>query len=200
MKYLKLLFVVLVIMVIGLSADAIAQQLARVQSDDRQLSFETDLSGDGRPYEVALVIRAPDRDGDVMATAAISVKWDGGSLLKEVGLINRHRGGIEPISAGPGQKNFVALSYPVGVSGWRVNLYGLDGDTLSEELSLYSDRPSIIVKQSSQTGGCEIEVSSRVGKAGPGEDIVTLHRYVDGKWQVSSNENGDNDSAPGPGH
>lgn len=182
----KLTALLLVITVFCLPAHAMAYQMVKKNNKNPTLTFKADLVNNGITEEVSLIRRTPDNEDDVSAMAAINVKMDGKSFLKEAGMINRFETGIDQLSIKSKQKNFIVLSQPIGTSGWRIRLYSFDGSGISEELSAYSDRPSIEVKDVDEND-IEVVVLSRDTQSDPEKDDYAItYIYKDNKWQTKN--------------
>lgn len=185
MKYKKLTFFVMIVAAINFPIHALAYQMVKKDNRYSPATFESDLDNDGVLDKVTLIKRLPDKEEDINVTAAIKVESKGKSFLKEVGLINRRESSVELLYIGLNQKNFIALSQPVGIDGWRVKLYSFEGSAISEELSAYSDRPSINVKDVDEDDVDEIVVLSRDTKNNLKEDsYATVYKYLDSRWQI----------------
>ena len=186
MKSKKLIALTVVIAAFCLPMHALAYQMVKRDNKNPALTFDADLVNSGTTEKVSLIRRSPDNEDDVLAMAAIKVEMDGKSFLKEVGIANRYATSIGHLRIKSNQKNFIILSQPIGTDCWRIRLYSFDGNGISEELSAYSDRPSIEVKDA-DVNDIEIVVLNRDTQSDPERDDYSIsYRYWDNKWQVKN--------------
>lgn len=175
----------MMIAAISLPMHVLAYQMAKKGDRYCPSTFESDLNNDGVLEKITLIKRLPDKEEDIITTGAIRVESNGKSFLKEAGLVSRRESSVEFLYIGLNQKNFIALSQPIGIDGWRIKLYSFDGNTISEELSVYSDGPSINVKDMDGDDVDEIVALNRDTENDPKEDYyVTLYKYMGNKWQA----------------
>lgn len=109
------------------------------------------------------------------------------SLLKDIITANERSCGLEIIVVSSSVNPFIGVSYASGMHGWQVTLFSFDGEKINEVYEVFSDAPSIEVKDVDNDGENEIITVSRDYWQNPITDhFINTHKYDGNKWNLIS--------------
>ena len=146
-----------------------------------------DLDGDNFKEEIKLTATFAEDDETVL-NGMLIVKSKGEEFRRDIGIFEIGEPYVEIISVdksnGP---YFISISSFAGAHGMNLYLYSFSGQEIKEELSVFSDAPSIEVKDVDKDDANEIIAKSRDYDSDPIKDsYIKVYKYLNKKWQIIS--------------
>ncbi|MBU1083771.1 MAG: hypothetical protein ABIG55_04945 [Candidatus Omnitrophota bacterium] len=147
--------------------------------------FVSDLDGCGQEEKAALLYRDIP---EMFTNFTLQVKKAKRTFdLDSAILAPKDQCILEEIVISPEHKPLIGISYPTGGHSEWLGIYSFDGKTLSEVNNLFSDRPSIVIKDVDDDGVKDIEIINRDNENDPSEDsYIKIYKYKDGKFKTFS--------------
>ena len=155
-------------------------------SDD---AITADLNGDGMVETIDLIKKPIEDIGESATEGTITVKSSGQQWKKDVGTLEfSDMSYIEVVRASKSSRPYIGLYSFGGAHSMTLSLYWLDGNELKEEASIFSDAPSIEIKDADNDGSNEIIAKMRDYDKDPIEDsYIKIYKYKNGMWHQAEN-------------
>lgn len=162
-----------------------------VKDDDFVDTLEVDFDRDGVIDKATLIKKeSEDSAGGIIADATLVVESKGEVYSQDIDdIVSMHFSGIEELIVSNNIPPFIVVSThePGSAHAWSIMLYQFDGKKITQEANIFSDGPSIVVKDVDDDGNNEIVVDTRDYKHHPVQDrfLETL-KYDGKKWNTIS--------------
>jgi len=142
------------------------------------------LNGDGMVETIELIKVPSEDNGGSSAEGTIIVKARGRQWKKDVGLLEfSDMSYIDVVMASKSSRPYIGLYSFGGAHSMTLSLYCLNGDELKEEISIFSDAPSIEIKDVDNDGSNEIIAKMRDYDKDPiADSYIITYKYRDGSW------------------
>jgi len=151
-------------------------------------SIEGDFKGNGTLEKVSLSPIAGEAKIPFYREYKILVQSRGNSVEgKDVFLLNENACGLESIGVSQNSPPLIGVSYAAGIDVWRLILYALDENSLKEVGSIFSDEPSIEIKDADQDGHMEIIAVGRdYGNDPLNDKYIYTYKYDGTRWYLAA--------------
>lgn len=145
--------------------------------------IKADFNGDGIEEEVSLVPKKGENPN--LYYYYLEVKSGGKKfVIENEDFVAYYSYGLEKIDVSRNYNPMIGVSRPEGPHGWILILYVFDGVKVIEAINIFSDGPSINLKDMDNDGVNEIIVNNRDYANNPVEDrFITILKYDGKKWQ-----------------
>lgn len=148
--------------------------------------IKADFNGDGVDEETRLVPKTCGSSG--LYHYYLEVKsGDKRFVIENEDFAAYYSHGLEKIDVSVKYNPMIGVSRPEGPHGWLLILYAFDGTKVREVANIFSDGPSIDLKDVDNDGDKEIVVNNRDYGHNPVEDrFISTIKYDGAKWQTVS--------------
>ncbi|MFC1643782.1 hypothetical protein ACFL5C_00445 [Candidatus Omnitrophota bacterium] len=147
--------------------------------------FVSDMDGDGQEEIIQLLYIPTD---DTFANFTLRIQKDKQSFdLGRIILAPKDSCSIEELLLSPDHKPLIGVSYPVGAHSEWLGIYSFNGKSISEINNMFSDGPSIAIKDLDNDGVKDIEIVNRDYDNNPVKDsYIKTYKYKNGKFREVS--------------
>lgn len=156
--------------------------------ENQTLKVDLDLDEDGIKERITLINIPVSQIGGSFAEGFIEVESIGKTFRSEDIILEFSNDSyIKIIKPSVRAKSFIGLFNPGGMHGLSLTLFSFDGTSIKEEFSIFSDAPSIEIKDIDNDGVEDIISFSRDYENNPVEDsFIKTYKYRNNKWQLVS--------------
>ncbi|MFC1570847.1 hypothetical protein ACFL4E_03590 [Candidatus Omnitrophota bacterium] len=147
--------------------------------------IELDLDKDGKKEKVRLYYRPTD---DAFALFLLVVRKDKSNYSANTPILApKNLCSLEEIVLSPERKPLIGVTFPVGAHSEWLGIYSFTGKSIKELNNLFSDGPSIAVKDLDNDGTNDIEITNRDYDNNPVKDsLIITYRFGGGRFREAS--------------
>ena len=144
-----------------------------------------DLDKDGKNETVQLLYKPTD---DTFAIFILIVRKDNRPYSADNTILApKDLCSLEEIVLSPERKPLVGVSFPVGAHSEWLGIYSFTGKSVKQLNNLFSDGPSITVKDLDNDGTNDIEIINRDYENNPVKDsLIITYRFMSGRFREVS--------------
>ncbi len=146
--------------------------------------IKADLNQDGVVETIDLVTRPTDEIEGLSANGTIIIESGGRRWKEDVGELDSvEMSSLEVVRVNKSLQPYIGLYSFGGAHGMTLTLYSWDGRKIKKEISIFSDAPSIEVKDTDGDGNNEIIAKMRDYDKDPiADSYFKKYKYKNGSW------------------